>query len=150
MTVSLRVHAPAFTAQGQPVSLKTQGMATWFGREKIAPVPFAVATGNLSTVKLPPGRWVLEADAPGYWGAPYQLELAKPETAVTLDLWPAGMIEGGFSLGQEIKPPSSLTAFFHSISSGGGAASDVPPVSKAACAVDRETWTCKVPSGVLD
>lgn len=145
VTVTLQVHA----GNGQPIHLKPQGTATWFGPGKVAPVSFSTETGSLSTVKLPPGRWVLEADAPGYWGAPYQLELAKTGAAVALDLWPAGMIEGGFSLGQEVKPPATLAAFFRS-PAGSSTPSPAPPASKAACLVDRETWKCKVPAGVLD
>ncbi len=144
VTVSLRVHGPS----GQAVALKAQGSAKWFGKEKFEPVAFNAETGTPSTLKLRSGRWTFVADSPSYWGAPYQLELGDKPAAITLDLWPAGTIEGGFISDQKLKSPTELAAFFRS--APGIDKSQAPPSSKAACSVESEMWRCKVPAGVLD
>jgi len=142
--VSLRVEVRA----AQPAApLKLQGTATWFGPGKAQPVSFTIETGTPPALKLRPGRWVLRADAPGYWGTPFPLELGETAAAAILEVWPAGMVEGGFSPGSGIKPPDRLAVFFRSAP---GSPFQAPPASSSDCAVERETWRCKVPAGALD
>jgi hypothetical protein len=134
---------------GGAAAVKSQGVATWFGKEKVEPVPFSLEAGSLSALKLRPGRWILKADAKDYWGAPLQLELTGEPAIVTLDLWPAGTLEGGFAAEPRMKPPSDLRVFFRP--GPGTAASQPPPASESSCQVDQaSTWRCKVPAGTLD
>src|SRR4051812_41837681 len=63
VSVGLRV----FGAPVQGTAVKFQGVARWFGKESVEPVPFSLETGGLSALRLRPGRWVLEADAKDYW-----------------------------------------------------------------------------------
>src|SRR4051812_741381 len=144
VTLSLRVHGPA----GQPDAVQAEGTAKWFGKEKVEPVAFKAETGSSATLTLRPGRWTLAADAPNYWGAPLQLELGDKPALVTLDLWPAGALEGGFVADQKVKPPANLTVFFRP--APGSDKPPAPPASKAVCPVEKETWRCKVPAGTLD
>jgi hypothetical protein len=143
VTVQLRLPA----AGVPPAPFKATGHAVWFGTEKVAPVDFALETGKPATVTLRPGRWVLRADAPAHWGAPFELAAGEGGSPVTLDLWPAGIVEGGFSLGEEVRPPARLSAFFRPAP---GAAAPSPPTSKTDCVLERDLWRCTVPAGSLD
>jgi hypothetical protein len=137
---------------GETPLVKAQATATWFGEGKVPPVSFPIDTGASVTILLQPGRWVLAADAPNDWGAPFQLEIPDrandtPAAApVTLELWPAGRIEGGISLSPGIKPPGSLTVYFRST----GNSTSPSHTAQANCPLRKEVWTCKLPAGTLD
>ncbi|HET9228739.1 MAG TPA: carboxypeptidase-like regulatory domain-containing protein, partial [Thermoanaerobaculia bacterium] len=96
---------------------------------------------------LPPGRWALQAEAPGHWGEVEQLEVTGA-SEVTLDLWPAGTVEGGFLSQEREQPPSELALFFRMAPSSAPGAG--PPPSQTLCPVKKGTWRCAVPRGVLD
>ncbi len=133
---------------GIPAFAKADGIAKWFGPEKVAPVHFQIEAGSPSTLRLRPGRWVLSLEIPAFWSAPYQLELRDKPAQVTLTLWRAGTIEGGFISDQKVKAPSELTVFFRPAP---GSEKDLaPPISKSACPVEHDSWRCKVPAGILD
>lgn len=144
VTATLRVHgnsSPPFTSE-------VTGKAEWFGTEKVEPVNFQIQAGKPATFKLQPGKWTLGVDAPGYWSAPYQLELGEKPASVTLDVWAAGALEGGFTSDVKVKNPSDLTVFFRSVPGTDGP--QAPPVSRSACRIEGEFWRCKVPAGNLD
>lgn len=141
VTLQLRVH-------GASKELAATGVATWFGTGKAAPVAFEVSSTEPTALKLRPGRWELKAEAPGYWGNPLLLELADKPSSGTLDLWPAGFIEGGFIEESRVEYPKELVAFFRAVP--GGTSAETVPASKATCPVEKGVWKCLVPAGTLD
>jgi hypothetical protein len=126
------------------------GVAQWFGKGAVDPVPFSITPSQPAKLKLPPGRWVLQAEAPGYWSKGYQLELKDQGALVPLELWPAGTIEGGFTLQDGVAAPAELVASFRPVPET--PASQAPPRSQVLCPVEKErqTWRCTVPAGSLD
>ncbi|HEX6901417.1 MAG TPA: carboxypeptidase-like regulatory domain-containing protein [Thermoanaerobaculia bacterium] len=134
--------------KGAPSQLEASGVANWFGQGQVEPVHFTLSTKEPSLLKLRPGRWELSAGAPGHWGNPVALELTEKPATVTLDLWPAGFIEGGFIEDSRVEPPQEMVAFFRP--APGGAGSDLPQPAKVNCPVDKGLWKCTVPAGTLD
>lgn len=145
VTVSFQLrHPPAES----PKDFKVRGVARWFGEGKLEPIVFELPATEPATVKLRPGRWELRAEAAGYWGAPFQLELGDTPALARLDLWQAGKIEGGFVSETGAQPPAELALFFRP-----SPESEKPgavPASKVSCPVDQGTWKCVVPAGVMD
>lgn len=122
--------------------------AIWYGKGKVEPrsVPL---TSSSAFLDLVPGRWSLQAEAPGYWGSPEYLELWAESREVVLDLWPAGVIEGGFLQAGGEPPPTLLEVFFRT--APGPARGDAPPSSKSPCSMEKgPAWRCVVPAGALD
>ena len=149
LEVSIGVKLRGTPAEGlQPQAVR--GVAKWFGKGAVEPVSFSLSSSQPATLKLPPGRWVLEAEAPGYWSEGYQLELAGNAALVSLDLWPAGTIEGGFTLEDGAAAPQELVASFRPVPEI--SAAQAPPPSQVVCPVEKEkqTWRCLVPAGTLD
>ncbi len=145
VTVSLRLRGQAAQAAG--ADLPIHAVATWYGPGKIDPVKVSLSRKEPGRMELRPGRWVLRAEADGYWGSEAQLEL-KDAVAVSLDLWPAGLLEGGFLLEGNLLPPSELMVFLRP--APGESPTEAPPPSKVVCTVKEENWKCPVPVGVLD
>jgi hypothetical protein len=125
-----------------------RGVAKWFGKGTVEPVVFTVSSSQATALELQPGRWVLQAEAPGYWSKGYQLELKDQDTRVSLDLWPAGTIEGGFTLQDGIAAPKELIASFRPVPEA--PASQAFPPSQVVCPVEKQSWRCSVPAGVMD
>jgi len=125
-----------------------RGVAKWFGKGVVEPVTFAISPAQPTVLKLPPGRWVLQAEAPGYWSKGYQLELKGQGALVSLDLWPAGTIEGGFTLQDGIAAPAELIASFRPAPEVPAAQAFLP--SQVVCPIEKQTWRCSVPAGVMD
>ncbi|MEA2602581.1 MAG: hypothetical protein QOF89_3573 [Acidobacteriota bacterium] len=138
--------APVNTAKLQAV----HGVAKWFGKGAVDPVPFSASFSQPATLKLPPGRWVLQAESPGAWSKGYQLELTDQGALVALELWPAGTIEGGLTLQDGVAAPAELVASFRPVPEV--PASQAPPRSQVVYPVEKEkqTWRCVVPAGSLD
>jgi hypothetical protein len=146
VTVNLRMRGRA--SGGAAAALSVRAVAIWYGKGKVDPVEIALTGKNPGHMELRPGRWVLAAEAAGYWGSEFQLELGEKAAAVTLDLWPAGVLEGGFLLADGLRPPADLLLFLRA--APGESAAAAPPPSRVVCAVRQESWTCPVPAGVLD
>ena len=124
------------------------GVAKWFGKGKVDSVPFSIASEQPAVLKLPGGRWVLQAEAPGYWSKGYQLEITDHDALVSLDLWPAGTVEGGFTLQNTEVAPKELVASFRSVPET--PANQTISPSQVVCPVEKEAWRCVVPAGGLD
>lgn len=131
----------------KPVPVEVTAVARWFGKEKVEPVPFILSPGKPASIHLRPGRWVVEAKAPGTWIAPLQLEVQETPLLAALDLWPAGELQGELAWEGD-KPPSDLAIFFRP--APGVAAAEAPPIAQSSCAVDLRTWRCALPAGKLD
>lgn len=122
--------------------------AVWYGKGRGEPRSAPLSSSSVF-LDLAPGRWSLQAEAPGYWGSPEFLELGSEPREVMLDLWPAGVIEGGFLQTGGEPPPAQLDVFFRT--APGPARGDEPPPSKSACSVEKgPVWRCVVPAGALD
>ncbi len=145
VTITLRVRGPA--AADPPKDLSARAVATWYGPGKADPVEVGLSRQKPARMELRPGRWVLRAEADGYWGSEHQLEL-KEATAVALDLWPAGVLEGGFSLQGGLQPPTELNLFLRP--APGESGKEAPPPSKVVCTVEEAAFKCPVPAGLLD
>lgn len=145
VTVSLRVRGQ--TPREADADLPAHAVATWYGPGKLDAVKVSLSRKEPGRMELRPGRWVLRAEANGYWGSEVQLEL-KDAAAVSLDLWPAGLLEGGFLLEGNLPPPSELMVFLRP--APGESSKQAPPPSKVVCTVEKENWKCPVPAGVLD
>lgn len=144
--VSLRIRLHDFLGpEGTGPTIRAT--ATWYGKGKIETRSVEISS-PAAALDLLQGRWSLQADAPGYWGAPELVELESEPREVTLGLWPAGTVEGGFLQEQGEPPSSPLEVFFRP--APGSAGGDAPPPAKSACTVDKGAWRCTVPAGVLD
>jgi hypothetical protein len=139
----LRIRGP-LAAEGEP---QVRAVAVWFGKGKVEPRSAPVSSTAPSSIELPSGRWSLQAEAVGYWGAPEYLDVGAEAREVTLDLWPAGRVEGGFILPEGEQAPKEIAVFFRSDPGSPGA---LPPPSKALCPVTDGTWHCTLPAGFLD
>lgn len=144
--VSLRVRLQDFIdpAGSQPTVRAT---ATWYGKGKVEPRSVLISSA-MTVLDLPPGRWSLQAEAPGYWGSPEFVELGAEPTEVILDLWPAGTIEGGFVQAEGEQPPTQLEVFFRP--APGVAKGNGPAPAKSNCLLEKGSWRCTVPAGILD
>lgn len=137
-------------AQGTPTGEAlppVRAIARWYGSGKVEPQSVNVSPGTPSFLQLRPGRWTIQAEAPGYWGSPEAIELGTEVKDVFLDLWPAGTIEGGFLLPKDEEPPSALIVFFRSAP---GTTANAPAPSDVLCPVEEGSWRCTLPVGVLD
>lgn len=142
--VSLQVRGPAPDAASEPA----RATAVWFGEGEVPPLSVELSASRAASLELRPGRWVLQAEAPGFWGTPFQLELGDTPAQVALDLWPAGTVEGGLALEKGEEPPSEVAVFFRSAPDV--APSQAPPPAKVVCPVKKQAWRCVVPAGVMD
>jgi hypothetical protein len=130
--------------------LAVKATATWFAKEKVAPVGFELKPGEIKTLQLRSGKWLLRAESRGYWGSPLQLDLAAGSAApITLDLWPAGEIQGGLTLPPGEEPPAEVAIFFRP-SKGAVQAELLPPPDQVVCPVRKRSWECVLPAGVMD
>ena len=134
----------ALAAEGEP---QVRAVAVWFGKGQVEPRSAPVSSTAPSGIELPPGRWSLQAEAAGYWGATEYLDVGAEGKEVTLDLWPAGGAEGGFLLPEGERPPKEVAVFFRP--APGSPLALLPP-SKAECPVTDGTWRCTLPAGLLD
>jgi hypothetical protein len=144
VTVSLQIPGAA----PQELSKPARATATWFGKGEVAPVSFDLSSTKAAALKLRPGRWLLQAEAPGFWGSPFQLEVGEGAAQVALDLWPAGAVEGGLILEKGEQPPPDLAVFFRPAPDGVPA--EAPPPGKVVCPVEKKAWKCVVPAGTMD
>lgn len=144
VTVSLHIRGSA----PQTISKPAKVTAIWFGKGQMAPVSSGALLAKPASLKLRPGRWLLQAEAPGFWGSPFQLELGQSAVQIALDLWPAGKIEGGFTLDKGDEPPSELAIFFRPTPEV--PPSQAPPPAKVVCPVKERAWACPLPAGVMD
>ena len=145
VTVSVRFRGSAIPA---PRPQAVHGVARWFGPGKVESVSFDINSSKPTSLTLPSGRWVLQAETPGYWNDGYQLELKDVGAVVALELWPAGAVEGGFSLEEGVTAPAELAVSFRS-------APEIPsaqalPRSHVVCPVQKQAWSCSLPAGVVD
>lgn len=67
---------------------------------------------------------------------------------VALTLWPAGTIEGGLLQKEGEQLPTQLEVFFRP--APGTVKGDAPPPAKSDCSLEKGSWRCTVPAGVLD
>jgi hypothetical protein len=142
VTLTLQVHG----AKADSPPLQAEGVAEWFGTGKAEPVRFKLDSALPTQLSLQPGRWVLRAQAPGFWGAPYQLDLAEPGKSHVLEVWPAGQLQGEVTW-DTAKPPSELVVFFRSPPAG--SESKLPP-GRETCLLEGKTWRCTLPALPLD
>jgi len=144
VAIRVRLHDFIDPEGSQP---KVRATATWYGKGKVEPRSVEISSAD-TALDLPPGRWSLQAEAPGYWGNPEFLELSTEPKEVALDLWPAGIVEGGFLQAEGEQTSAQLEVFFRP--APGGSHGDSPPPAKNTCLVEKGTWRCTVPAGVLD
>lgn len=125
-------------------------VATWYGKPPAPAIEVHAKLGQPLPLPLKPGRWVLEARAPGFWGEPVQVELGEGEVGrvVRLKLWPSATLEGAFTLPAGEEPPPDFALLFRP-------APDVPegkgvPRGRVLCPIVEKKWRCAVPAGLLD
>ncbi len=145
--VHVTVRGAGDPAEGQK-DIPVRAVAVWYGKGKVEPRSIELATTRPATLALSPGRWVLMAEAAGYWGSEHPVAVTQTATEVTLDLWPAGQVEGGYTVPDGEAAPTNLFAFLRPAPEV--AASQAPAPSKVVCPVERETWRCTLPAGLLD
>lgn len=144
-TVGIWLHVHG-TAAGETIP-PIRAVARWYGNGKVGPQSVPVSPESPGSLQLQPGRWTVQAEAPGFWGSPKAIELGTEAKDIDLDLWPAGTVEGGFLLPEGEKPPAALTVFFRSAP---GSATDAPDPADVLCPVEEGSWRCTLPVGVLD
>ena len=80
--------------EAAPADLPVRAVAVWYGKGKVEPRTVELTPSRPATLSLPPGRWVLTAEAAGFWGSEHPIEVMTEAADVGLVLWPAGQPGG--------------------------------------------------------
>lgn len=150
-SVAVQVHVSmqgVSSKDAAATDLPVRAVAVWYGKGKVEPRTVELTPSKPVTLSLAPGRWVLAAEAAGFWGSEHPIEVTAEAAGVGLNLWPAGRVEGGFLLPDKESAPPQLMAFFRP--APGVVLSQAPPASKVVCPVEKGTWHCSLPAGSFD
>lgn len=110
--------------------------------EPAATAKLQLAVGAPTDVNLIDGTWEITVTSPGLWAAPVY---ATRSQAVTLQVWPRGVIAG--TLGGKSPASGDLVVSFVPTQS---TENEVRPAGTTMCGVLNREWSCLLPAGEHD
>lgn len=133
----------AVTAAGmkQAPSVVTAKMRRVDG-EQMPAADLQLAVGTPTEVDLSDGTWEITVTSPGLWAAPVY---ATGSQAVTLQVWPRGVITG--TLGGKSPASGDLVVNFVPTQS---TENEVRPAGTTMCGFLNREWSCLLPTGEHD
>lgn len=141
---------------GEMPNVRSEGLWTLVRLDTEAPAVHApLEPGRSSLLDLPPGQWRLSAELEGYWVESRQFEVGSSAVQLTLDVWPAGRLEGRVVTEEDPETVQSLQAYFRPVpgSSMADMAETLTP-GRSLCEVTPEDgqlrWSCLLPAARLD
>lgn len=150
---SVRVVVTLVSAQEG--ALAGEGFVVFRGAVSTSPVVLPTKLPEGAAAELPPGsQWTLLADFPGYFAEATVLrvpeEATKTPIEVRVELHPAGVLTGKFTVQDRQALPEGLEARFEPARDGSRKRPGLP-AGRATCAVGKDgEWRCGVPAGRFD